>query len=47
MFLCCVGYNDIIHVEKDEGEFPADLIHKPLEGQCCVPESVRHHEVNE
>ena len=44
-FWYVTGYKDIIHVDKDEGEFPVDLIHKLLEGLCCVPESVKHHEI--
>ena len=39
------GYKDVIHVDKDEGVFLANLIYKLLEGLCCVPEPVRHHEV--
>ena len=46
MFFWCVsGYKDIIHIDQDGGEFLADLIHKPLEGLCCILESIRHHEV--
>ena len=46
MFLWCVTcYKDIVHVDKNEGEFPADLIHKLLEGLCCIPESIRHHKI--
>ena len=43
LFRCVAGYQDIIHVNKDKGELPADLIHKMLEGLCSIPESVRHH----
>ena len=45
LFRCVAGYQDIIHVNKDKGELPADLIHKTLEGLCSIPESVRHHEI--
>ena len=39
------GYKDVIHVNKDEGEFLVNLIQKPLEDLCCIPEPKRHHEV--
>ena len=45
LFRYVAGYQDIIHVKKDKGELPADLIYKTLEGLCSIPESVRHHEI--
>ena len=44
-FWCVTGYKDVIHVDKDEREFPANLLHKSLQGLCCILESTRHHKV--
>ena len=45
LFWHVIGYKNVVHVDKDEGEFPANLIHKLLESLCCVPEPISHHEV--